>query len=184
MGISSRLPSRQQSIQVFGIIVLMVYSWTILWFLWRLPTWLIFLTAWEILGVLSFSLVTALIDSLVILCLLMILAVCLPKGWLLESFVGRGGALAATAIAYMMFVDMNFKHEMLFPELPVKAWLLALPILTVALIPYATGRIPLLRKAVEAFADRATIFVYLMLPLSGLSIVVLVVRLLIPVLRA
>ena len=176
MGISSRLPSRQHLAQVYAIIVLITYSWTILWFLWKLPSWRIFLTAWEILGVLAFSLTTALVESLVVLCIPVALAVCLPGSWFREVFVSRGGSLAATALGYMMFLNDKFKHETLYPELPVDAWLLALPLAAIVLIPYAAGRISGLRTIAESFADRATVFLYVMLPLSGFSMIVVVVR--------
>ena len=176
MGISSRLPSRQQLVQVYAIIVLIIYSWTILWLFWKLPSWRIFLNTWEILGVLAFSLVSALVESLVVLCVPVILATFLPRSWFADAFVSRGGSLAATALGYMMFLDDRFKHEMLYPELPVGAWWLALPLAAVVLVPYAAGRITRLRTAVESFADRATIFLYVMLPLSGFAVLVIVVR--------
>jgi len=55
-------------------------------------------------------------------------------------------------------------------------WLLALPLAAIVLIPYAAGRIAWFRRIVESFADRATIFLYIMLPLSGISMFVVLVR--------
>jgi len=176
LAISSRLPGRQQIIQVYAIIVLIIFSWTILWLFWKLPSWRIFLTAWEIVGVLAFSLSTALAESLVVLSALLILVLSLPRAWFGEVFVARGASLAATALGTMMFLDDQFKHEMLYPELPLGVWLLALPLAAIVLIPYAAGRIAWFRRIVESFADRATIFLYIMLPLSGISMFVVLVR--------
>jgi hypothetical protein len=176
LGISSRLPSRQQLAQVYAIIVLLIYSWTILWSFWKLPTWRIFLTAWEIAGALSFSLATVLVESLAVLGIPVLAALCLPRRWFGEVFVARGGALAATALGYMMFVGDRLKYEMEYPKLPLESWLLALPLAAIVLIVYAAGRVTWLRRASEALGERATIFLFLMPPLSIVAILVLVIR--------
>lgn len=179
MGISSRLPSWRQVAQVYAVIVLLIFSWTILWFFWKFPSWRMFLTTWEIAGALAFSLVTALVESLIFLCIPLILAALLPRMWFRDVFVARGGSFAATALGYMMFLDDRFKYETRYPELPAQAWTLVLPMVAVLLIPFMAGRMGWFRRVVESFADRATVFLYLMLPLSGLAMVVVAIRFLI-----
>jgi len=168
-------------VRVYAIIVLILYNWTIIYWLTRLPGWRVFLTPWEILGILDFSLTTALLESLLVLCLPMIVAVCLPRPWFGDSFVARGGALVAAVLAYMMFLDIQFKHEMLYPALPLSGWVLVLPLVLIVPLVLAAGRITALRRAVEALAERATIFLYIMLPLSGISVILLLARSLISV---
>jgi hypothetical protein len=165
---------------VLGIIVLMTYSWTILWFLYRFPSWRIFLTAWEILGALAFSLAMALVESVVVLCIPVVLCLILPRPWFRDVFVARGASLAAALLGYLMFLNEQLKHETSFPALPMPAVLLVLPLAAVALIPYAAGRLNWLRRFTESSADRATIFLYIMPPLSAISIFVVIIRLLIP----
>jgi len=178
LGISRRLPSRQQLAQVYAIIVLILYSWTILWFFWKLPTWRIFLTAWEITGVLAFSLATVLVESLIALGIPVVVASCLPRRWFGDVFVARGGSLAASALGYMMFLGDQLKYEMEYPKLGLDGWLLALPLAAVVLIVYAAGRIGWLRRITESLAERATIFLFLMPPLSVIAIFILVIRVL------
>jgi hypothetical protein len=177
LAISSRLPSRQQAAQVYAVIVLLLYGWMMWWFLFRFTTWRLYLTAWEIGGVLAFSIVTAFLESILVALVLLAITFCLPRSWIRDSFVARGAMLAGATLLYMMYLDDQFKHEMLFPGLPKPLWLLALPLAAVPIVTYASGRIPWLRRLVESFADRATVFLYLLVPLSALSVLVLVVRL-------
>jgi hypothetical protein len=46
------VPGWGQIVPVYAVIVLIVYGWTITWFSWRFPGWLLFLKASEILIVL------------------------------------------------------------------------------------------------------------------------------------
>ena len=73
-----RIPSWGKIVPVFAVIVLIVYAWTIIWFFWKLPSWLFFLNAGEILTAFAYSLATNLAESLVVLCapLLLALAAC------------------------------------------------------------------------------------------------------------
>jgi len=173
---SSRLPDRLQAARVFAIIVLMLYGWMMWWFLFRFTTWRLYLDLWELAGVLAFSLTTALLESALVFCLPAALALILPRPWFRDAFVSRGGMLAAASLLYMMFLDDRLKHEMVFPQIPTSPWLLALPLAAIPLLVVAAGRIPWLRRAVESMADRATVFLYVFMPLSAVSLALLCVR--------
>jgi hypothetical protein len=163
--------------QVYAIAVLIIYSWTILWFFWKLPTWRIILTPWEILGVLAFLLATNLAESLGVLCIPVVLALILPRGWFGDVFVARGASLMMTGLAYMMFLGDQLKYQGAFPSLTLQPWLLSLPLGVIALMVYLSGRIGWVRRIAESLADRATIFLYVMLPLSIISLFVILIGL-------
>src|SRR4030067_2095638 len=65
--IKSRLPSLNELAPVYGIISLFVYSWTIVWFFWKLNGWLVYLNLGEIGMILIYSLATNLLESLFVL---------------------------------------------------------------------------------------------------------------------
>ena len=176
MDISSRLPDRQQAAQVYAVIVLMLYGWMIWWFLFRFTTWRLYLRPWELAGVFAFSSVTAFIESALVFGVPVALALCLPRSWFSAVFVARGGMLAAAVLTYMMFLDDRLKHEMLYPVLPNTPGVLALPLAAVPVLVFAAGRIAWLRRFIESFAERATVFLYIFMPLSAISVIVLGAR--------
>src|SRR5512146_2034650 len=75
------LPHWGQVIPVYGMIAIVLYSWTLMRFFWKLPSWLYFLNGGEILGSLAYLLVINFLESLVFLCGPLFLAFVLPKGW-------------------------------------------------------------------------------------------------------
>jgi hypothetical protein len=154
----------------------MIYTWTILWFFWKLPSWLFFLNTGEIAIAFAYSLATNLMESLVVLGGALILSMLLPKEWFFDQFVARGASLALSGLGYMMYVAFQFKTNADYPSLTLKAWSLALAALVILVIVYLAGRLALIRKLIEYIADRAIIFLYISLPLSLISLVVVLIR--------
>ena len=170
MGLLDRLPTWQQAAQVYAIIVLLTYTWTILSFFWMFPSWRIILTAGEILGVLAYSLAAVLLESLLVMVVVVIAAAALPKKWFGDVFVARGAALVLAGLGYAMFLSEQLKTQGGFPKLALPGWVLIMPLGAIVLLVYLAGRITLVRKFLESLADRATIFLYVMTPLSVLSL--------------
>ena len=154
----------------------MVYTWTSLWFFWKLPSWLFFLNAGEILIAYAYSLATNLVESLAVLCGPLILSMALPKEWFYDRFVARGAALSMAGLGYMMYIAFQFKTNADYPSLNLKAWSLVLAVGFILLIVYLAGRLNLFRKIIEFLADRAIIFLYISVPLSLIALVVVIIR--------
>ena len=76
----------------------------------------------------------------------------------------------------MMYVAFQFKTNADYPSLNLKAWTLALALGLILIIVYLAGRLSLLRKVIEFLADRAIILLYISLPLSLISLVVILIR--------
>jgi len=170
------MPSRAQIAQVFALIVLMVYSWTIVWFSYKVPSWLYFLNLGEITTVFAYSLATNLAESLAVLCGPVALSLVLPRKWFHDVFVARGGTLAIAGLAYMMYVASQFTSKDGYPTLTLKPWSLAVVLVLIAVLVYLAGRSRLVRGIVEGIADRATIFLYIYMPLSVLALLLVLFR--------
>ncbi len=171
-----RLPGWPQIIPVYGVIVLMVYSWTLLWFFWKVPSWLFFLNAGEILTNLAYVLATNLAESLVVACGPLFLALVLPKKWFHDVFIARGASLSIAGLGYMMFLAEQFQNNSDYPSTSLHAWTVALAAAGIALLVYLCGQSAVLRRIIEFVADRVSIFVYILTPLSILSLLVVIAR--------
>lgn len=176
MAIFKRIPAWGQIAPVYAVIVLMVYTWTSLWFFWKLPSWLFFLNTGEIAIAYAYSLATNLMESLAVLCGPLILSMVLPKEWFFDRFVARGATLALAGLGYMMYVAFQFKTNADYPSLTLKPWTLALAVVAILFIVYLAGRLNLFGKIIEIIADRAIIFLYISLPFSLISLVIILIR--------
>lgn len=171
---TSRLPSMGQLTAVYGVIVLMVYGWTIYWYLWKLPSWLYFLTLGELLVTFSYAMIVNFIESLLILLVPVLLSLLLPHHWFRERFVAQGVVLVVLLlIALMNYLNVITGLQDFPPGLGGKV---LAAIIVIAFLIFLVGRIELLSKVVGEIGNRATIFIYIFLPISVLSIFVVLIR--------
>ncbi len=174
-----RIPGWAQVLPVYGVIVIMVYAWTLLWFFWRVPGWLYYLNVAEILTALAYELASNLAESLLVLCAPLLLALVLPGKWFRDVFVARGAALCIAALGYMMLLAYQFNNKDSYPGAFLKPSTLVLVLIGIGALVYLCGRIPPVRRLLEVLADRLSIFAYILVPLSMLSTLVVIVRVLI-----
>lgn len=151
----------------------MVHAWVLAGFFWQLPSWLYHLTAGEIAGVLSYLLVHALFESLVIVGLLALLAAILPSAWLRDVFVVRGTAMVLVLLPSIMIYLSKAGMKDLLNYFFV--WLSLGTILT-AVFTFLSARVSFLRRVIADLADRFMVFVYFQVPLVIAAVLVLLIR--------
>ncbi len=171
-----RIPGWAQIVPVCGVIMLMVYTWTLLWFFWKVPGWLYYLHVGEILTTLAYSLATNLAESLLVLLGLVGVALILPRKWFRDVFIARGAALSFAGLGYMMYLANQFKTRDDYTTASLRTWTVQLAVLGILVLAYLFGRIAPLRKVMEWIADRVSIFVYVLVPLSLISLLVVIIR--------
>ncbi len=179
MNIRERLPEASQIAQVFGAIVLMTYGWTLYWYVWKVPSWLYYLTPGEMAGVYAYAASLNLLESLLALAALLLAAALSPRAWLSDCFAARGTAFILLTLGYLMYLSNSFAtvSEKDYPAELIR-WL-PLALAAALFAAYLTGKWTPLRRALEDFSARTVIFLYILLPVSGLSLIyVLAVNLL------
>ena len=170
-----RLPALQQILSVLALVAVPFYGWTIMVFFWKLPGWLYFLSVGEIATLLAFALATNLIESLLIAASLVLAAALLPSRLLRDSFVVRGGAFALALIGAMILIDILGATNRLVSPLPWTLWILA-ALLIGFLLAWFASRVTAVGRGLAWLADQLTIFLFLLIPLSVVSILILLAR--------
>ena len=174
LGVRNRFPSLQENLQVFAVIVAFLYTWTILWLFWELPSWLHFLTIGEVLPIFAYALATNFVESLLVLAGLNLVCFLLPQHWFHTSFVPRSFLLIASGLGYLMVFIALFGKEAERPTgLLVGSLLVFFLLIPLSLV---LGRIPIIKHLADSISDRLTIFVYLLVPLSLLSMLFILLR--------
>jgi len=170
-----RLPNSQAILQVYAVIAVMLSGWTITAFLRKLPSWLLTLNMGEILTVFSYSMVTNLVESLIVLLLILTVCLILPSHILRDDFAVRGtllslgllGSLMALMRIYMQFGMGNAVWLWIGP--------LAVLLLTALLFVFSS-KIGFLHSAVLWVSDRLVVFLFILLPLFVLPLVYVIFR--------
>lgn len=170
-----RFPSQSQLASLFASCVFLLYTWTILNFFYRAPGWLMFLAPGEVLGIFAYALGNALLESLLILFLLVALAVLLPAPWFRDRLVAQGTVL----LVLIGFWSVTF--QLIYAAIPkwdpgkMRLWSVLL-VLSTVIAGVLVHRLERLNKAVDALADRLTVFLYLYVPMGLLGLTVVAIR--------
>jgi hypothetical protein len=171
-----RFPSRQEIALAFAACVFPVFSWAIVQFLDRLPAWMFYLKPWEIISMFAYTQMFALAESLFLLVLLVGVALIAPARFIRERFVALGSA--GVLLTALWLVAVQYRNEIEFlQQMKPPAW--AAWALYLASIGIAWGlivRFESLKQFMDALADRLSILLYVYLPISAVSVLVVVVR--------
>jgi len=165
----TRFPAVAQILPVYGVIVLIVHGWTLLWFAYRFPSWRFFLTLDEILGILAYSMAANLLESLLVLLVPLSISFLLARRWFGEFFIAGGSALVIFLLGIGMWINYQMMNGLAYSRTLILG--LAAAVLLSVLLSVLVGKQGLLRKLFEVFADRASIFVYLSLPVDIIALV-------------
>ncbi len=143
-------------------------------FLRFLSYWLKFLNVIEILGILSYSMVTNLLESLAILSLLLLFCAALPPKLLKEVFVVRGTFIVLCLLGFLM-TFLNYFASVDEPFAQIAGWSLGILLVT-GLVSAFLPRLRPAALAAQWTAENMTIFLYIFLPFTALGLILLVIR--------
>ncbi len=177
--IKTRLPEASQILPAFSVIVFVVYTWSLYRMFFQLPSWLGYLSLTNVLSLTAYVLMFALFESLFLLGILLVSGALLPKSWLRKDFTVQGSTLTGVAAfgAYLVQRKVGLLYK-LSPEQLLLNILLSLLglILTLAISAFIYSKLPRLQGWVRSLAERMTVFAYIYIPLSILSLVVVILR--------
>lgn len=177
--IQAKLPSQQEALAVFSVILFVVFSWTLYRTFWWVPSWLEYLSIWGVLTIIAYALAFALFESLVVMGVMCLLSLVLPRRTFKDLFVVQGSTLALILGVGAFLVQRNvsviYQLE-LEQTLLVPALILAGIVLLVLILAVVFQNIQVLSRLVLMMADRMTIFAYLYVPLGLVGLVVVLAR--------
>ncbi len=159
-----RFPNSRSILQVYAVIAFMLSAWTITAFLWKLSAWLLLLNIEEIFTIFSYSMLTNLLESLIVLLMLVMICTLLPPRFLRDDFIVRGTILAMGVIGSLMaYLGLYMQFGI---DSAIK--LLAGPFAVLLLMAFFLGfssKFHWLRSATVWISDRLTVFLFILLPL-------------------
>ena len=92
--IKLKLPTRQEVLPVFSVIIFFVFTWTLYTMFYYLPSWLGDMYTRDILILSTYSFAFALLESLIVLGVMVVLALLLPARFFKDKF--RWGRTASS----------------------------------------------------------------------------------------
>lgn len=174
MDIVKKIPRWEQVIPVYAVIVMMVYVWSLFQYFWRLSSWLNFSTLGQVGGIYVYTVAVNFVESLLVLLVLLALSAVLPAAWFSDEFVVKGSTLTLLVLGGLMVFNQTLFEDVLHPSILLPK-VLAFAAVTASLV-FLFGRVGFLKKTMEEVANRMTVFLYLWMPITAISILVLLTR--------
>jgi hypothetical protein len=106
---NSQVPNHPADRRVYAIIVILLYAWTLYWWMWKLNSWLYFLSTVDIVSILAYALAINFLESLFVLFVLLALCMILPRKLLRDAFVVRASIGVSLLFGYLMIYSYAFK---------------------------------------------------------------------------
>lgn len=169
MNLKERFPPRNQIVLVFASIAFPLYSWTTYWVLDYLPSWLKSMTIWETIPINAYAYTWVLLESLVVLFLILILAIFMPAKWFRGNFVSKGSVTAWLIYAFSFVTQLKNTNKYDFMvEMRPEVMLLASIVIFFLLI----SKFHRFHNALVSVADRLIVFLYFYIPISVISVII------------
>ena len=171
-----KFPPLDEILALYGTVVFLIYGWASFTFFWKVPSWLYFLSLGEIAAILSYMFASSLLECTIILFVFLFASLVLPSGLLHNKFLVRASLIVYSLTFWVALFNMSFLIQL--PAISDVITFGAVALLTAALSIILAEKIPLVQKLVLSIGNRLTIFLYLWLPLSLISLLVILIRIL------
>ena len=177
--LKSKLPSRQEVLPVFSVIVFIVFTWALYRMFFQVPSLLFYMHVWDVLIISAYVLAFALFESMVILGLLLIFSLVFPAKYFKDNFVAQGSTvvlmISMGAVALQRKMKIMYRLDgwelILYPFV-----ILAAIVFVVFASSYIYDHFKILPRIINTVAERMIVFVLLYVPLSILGLLLVFVR--------
>ena len=177
--LQKRLPAWGDLFSVLAFTSFLVYGRMLFVFVWKVPSWLMFLTTDRILSILSYGLVFSFLESAGYVLFLALVCFVLPARWFKQEFVVRGVWMMAIWLVSWNIFFIRMSSLGLDGGLQVLAylypWLIA-TLMLVIVFYLLSVRVRPLKNVGIWIADRTLIFLFVFLPASLIGLLVVLVR--------
>lgn len=144
-----------------------------------MPSWLKYMTLGEILVITAYALAFALIESLVITVLLLILSLVFPVKVFRDKFIPQGSILVLVAgfVAVMLQENMSEVYHLKIRQLTTYPIIGILAVVVmIFVLSWIFDRLSILTRLIQSIAERMTVFSYIYVPISVVSLVIVTLR--------
>lgn len=173
--LKNRIVSRNELIYALAASIFVIHIWSIYNMLEQIPAWILRLGYWDLAGVISYTLVFALIESLIVILFLIILAAVLPARIFKDKFVAISSAFIFLAAAWIVPIHLYEKS--------IRSWGIKgmLPLLVLAGISFGVSYALVMYSNkfeiyVNRFMQRVTVLAYVYVFIDLIAVIIIVSR--------
>ena len=172
---SNRFGSRQELAYIFAVCIIPVHVWLIINVLREVPAWILRLTTWDLVGVLAYSLVFALVESTLVFLGVLLLGIIIPVRFI------RGKAIALSTVLLFLtstwFGFLHYNNQIIERRQVIPFVLWGISYVLVLLIAYfLIQRKQKLEALLNDFVKRLAVLSFIYFLMDIVSIVIIGIR--------
>jgi hypothetical protein len=175
--ILNRLPDRISFVNVYAVVVTISFSWTMVNSFWLVPSWLYYLNVGQVASLYAYLFVFGFAESVLLMVGCLLIALILPAAWWKEKFIPRSTAAVIVVMGSLFLSAFQFRdpevREQFVAAQPIW-WLVTFAVAFA--FAWLAGRARWLGRVLENIADRCVILLFIYMPLTALSILVVLAR--------
>ncbi len=174
MSLLNRFPKWEQIISVYAVGVTILYSWGFLAAIKELiRNWSLYLGVSDLLGMFAYILAGTFLESLLLIFALLLISFILPRIIFADRFILRGTILTITFLSSVIYLyKLMLPYEVLEN---INKWSIFFASFTILLMVLGESS-QFIARSIESIANRCIVFLYIYLPVSFISIIVILVR--------
>src|SRR5688572_6233481 len=174
-----QIPDREIILNVFGMTICFIYSWTLFASFYSIPSWIYFLDVFQIISIYAYSFAFDFVESVSTLFVILLIELII-----IGVFNGKPDGFRSRAILFLLVVisfsafrlfRFNGYEDMLNFSNYESIWWLGGVLLYLVLITLAL-KITWMKTFLDDMVDRASVFLYIYLPLSLISLLIVIIR--------
>ena len=172
-----RLPERSEIYAVLGVVVFVVFGWSVRGFLHEVPSFIHYFKIGQILAIFAYMMGFALLESLLVTLGLGLLSLSLPASWFKNGFVYKSFLtvmLGGVAMLWLENTVMSWNNK--FPPVELLLTFVGVTVGVWVVVLLLFHFIKPLQRALLFIADRIGVMAYLYVPLGLLGLVVVLIR--------
>jgi hypothetical protein len=177
--IGQRIPGQRQVFPVFSIIEFFVFTWALYRISNQAPSWLLYLSAWNVVTLLIYVLASALFESVTILVLVLLICLVFPARFFKEIFIAQGSAIVVILSlgAILMQQKTSVIYSLELWQLIVCSLLFLVALVAIVLLfAYLLNHSNRLRSILESLTTRMTVFGYCYTLIGLISLIIVMAR--------
>jgi hypothetical protein len=177
-----RIPTRSDTWYLFLVCLFPVHIRAYLVFFYALPSYLLYIDIWGILGIFAYVQLLALLESLLFLAGLLFTNISLPREWFRQKFLPQGTVVMLASflwiipLHYQNQIVGSLSYNLFYYYILVAIWALSF----LAVIIGAARRLrrkPGFEKFIRALAERLSPLSILYLAVDLLALIIIAIRL-------
>ena len=174
-----KLPTLNEIIPVYSVILFIVFTWTLIIMFYFLPSWLVDIPIKEIIDLITYPFSFALLESLLLIFAIYLMGLILPGRFFNDQFTAQG----TVTVMFVSIAAITFHPHLSELSLIRLRYLVIIPFIfllilfgVAVLFSFIFERYKVIPQLITKFSERMVIFLAIYLPIGFLSILLVLIR--------